>query len=79
MIVLIVLRTHGRMATYVASNWVSFHVQKKTSTRRVLSAMKRLEAAGLVKRAPTSYRVMLSWEALADAPAPGQAKAPSGG
>lgn len=55
-------RSHGISATYVVYNILRReHGMRDVKTPRVLRSLKRLEAAGKVKRVPTSYAVMISW------------------
>src|SRR5208337_4605779 len=62
--VLAILRRHGRMVSYVIRNWLAYEDEARVPTARVLAALKRLEKAGAVKRAPSSYAVMISWQAV---------------
>lgn len=59
------LHVHGSMPSYVVRNWLSKRVgYDNLTTRRILRAMKRLEARGFVKRVPSSYRTMIKWSVV---------------
>lgn len=66
-LVLAALKQGGRAATYVVRNRMAMRSAGNYATRRVLAGLRRLEAAGRVRQAPSSYAVMLTWEAAADA------------
>lgn len=52
----------GACATYVVRNKLDMAGAKGLRTARVLAAFKRMEKKGIVRRVPSSYAVMISWE-----------------
>ncbi|MCV9963913.1 hypothetical protein OIU34_18715 [Pararhizobium sp. BT-229] len=61
--VLAAVKERPRSATYVVKN-VLRSIDRSVTTPQVLRALRRLEKLGRVREVPTSYAVMLSWEAV---------------
>ncbi|MCX7360373.1 MAG: hypothetical protein NTV97_00530 [Alphaproteobacteria bacterium] len=66
-LVLAALQGGGPKATYVVANIVNAQRRPRLTTAFVRRSLIRLELAGAVERAPTSYAVMHVWRATAAA------------
>ncbi|MFS7629679.1 hypothetical protein ACJ8BK_29435 [Klebsiella pneumoniae] len=61
--ILQILREHNWCMTYVVAYWLR-QKHKKINTPYVLRRLKKMEAAGSVKRVKSFYKRQIRWEAV---------------